>query len=112
MILNFKRGAQVLGKKIADLDAGGAQPASAASQAETSPASSAAFQPALAASQAEASKPGEFDDWRELLVQLLANAPDDVASKLVNCLDRETLVKALEKRSDPYLKVALLLLKK
>ncbi len=51
-------------------------------------------------------------DWGELLIKLLASAPDDVAQKLVSCIDREVLLKVLQHREDPYLKVALLLLMK
>jgi hypothetical protein len=51
-------------------------------------------------------------DWGELLIKLLASAPEDVAQKLITCIDRETIAKVLEKRNDPYLKVALLLLTK
>jgi formate dehydrogenase maturation protein FdhE len=51
-------------------------------------------------------------DWGELLIKLLASAPEDVAQKLAACIDREVLLKVLEKRDDPYLKVALLLLTK
>jgi len=108
MILNFKKGSQILGKKIADLDTGEPTPLPAAS----SP------QPALAAaSQTEASQAAEpeapqLEDWRDLLVRLLSTAPEDVAQKLVGCLDREVITKALEKKNDPYLKVALMLLTK
>jgi hypothetical protein len=105
MILNFKKGSQILGKKIADLDTGEPTPLPAAS----SP------QPALAAaSQPEAAEPEapQLEDWRDLLVRLLSTAPEDVAQKLVGCLDREVITKALEKKNDPYLKVALMLLTK
>jgi len=108
MILNFKKGSQILGKKIADLDTGEPTPLPAAS----SP------QPALAAaSQTEAFQAAEpeapqLEDWRDLLVRLLSTAPEDVAQKLVGCLDREVITKALEKKNDPYLKVALMLLTK
>ena len=44
------------------------------------------------------------------MVKLLASAPEDVAQKLAACIDREVLLKVLERRNDPYLKVALLLL--
>ena len=108
------------GRKIADLDAAAVgdappQPASAqpaAPQPAVPPAPSSAPRPAApistAASQADASEA----DWGELLVRLLASAPEDVAQKLVGCLDREVIARALERRSDPYLKVALLLLKR
>jgi len=108
------------GRKIADLDAAAVgdappQPASAqpaAPQPAAPPAPSSALRPAApistAASQADASEA----DWGELLVRLLASAPEDVAQKLVGCLDREVIARALERRSDPYLKVALLLLKR
>jgi hypothetical protein len=52
------------------------------------------------------------EEWGELLIKLLASAPEDVAHKLATCIDREVLLKVLEKRDDPYLKVALLLLAK
>jgi hypothetical protein len=52
------------------------------------------------------------EDWRDLLVRLISTAPEDVAQKLVGCLDREVITKALEKKNDPYLKVALMLLTK
>lgn len=57
-----------------------------------------------------ASRPAE--DWGDLLVRLLAAAPEDVAQRLVSCLDRDVLVKAFEGKSDPYLKVALMFIKK
>jgi len=123
MRLDIRKGIQLLtgradpeaGRKIADLDAG-EQAASAASQPAAPqpaapPAPSSAPRPAapaLTASQADASEA----DWGELLVRLLASAPEDVAQKLVGCLDREVIARALERRSDPYLKVALLLLKR
>ena len=59
---------------------------------------------------AQAPQPPE--DWGGLLIKLLATAPEDVAQKLAACIDRETLLKVLQRRDDPYLKVALLLLKK
>jgi hypothetical protein len=110
MILNFKKGSQILGKKIADLDTG--EPTQAAQQAPQP----AALQhtPALAtpapAYASEAPQPSE--DWGELLVRLLASAPEDVAQKLVGCLDKEVIIKALERWSDPRLKVALMLITK
>jgi hypothetical protein len=131
MRLDIRRGIQLLagradpeaGRKIADLDAVGdapPRPASAqpaAPQPAAPPAPSSALRPAapaLAASRADASdapRPAASEaDWGELLVRLLASAPDDVA-QLINCLNKDVLVKALERRSDPYLKVALLLLK-
>jgi hypothetical protein len=60
--------------------------------------------------QPPASAPAE--DWGELLIKLLATAPEDVAQKLISCIDREVVAKALQRRDDPYLKVALLLLTK
>jgi hypothetical protein len=104
MILNFKKGSQILGKKIADLDTGEPTPHPAAS----SP------QPALVTSApaAEPEAPQPSEDWRDLLVRLISTAPEDVAQKLVGCLDREVITKALEKKNDPYLKVALMLLTK
>ncbi len=51
-------------------------------------------------------------DWGDLLIRLLASAPEDVAQKLISCIDREVIAKVFEKRNDPYLKAALLLLKK
>ncbi len=51
--------------------------------------------------------------WEEHLIQALAKAPEDVAQKLAACIDREALLRALlQRRDDPYLKVALLLLSK
>jgi hypothetical protein len=55
---------------------------------------------------------GDQIGWEEHLIQALAKAPDDVAQKLATCIDREVLLKVLERRNDPYLKVALLLLSK
>jgi len=132
MRLDIRRGIQLLagradpeaGRKIADLDAVGdapPRPASAqpaAPQPAAPPAPSSALRPAApisaAASQADASdapRPAASEaDWGELLVRLLASAPEDVAH-LINCLNKDVLVKALERRNDPYLKVAPLLLK-
>jgi len=59
-----------------------------------------------------AQPPATSEDWGELLIRLLASAPEDVAQKLITCIDREVIAKALERRNDPYLKVALLLLTK
>ena len=67
-------------------------------------------EPAVQAPQPPAPAPAE--DWGELLIKLLATAPGDVAQKLTACIDREMLMKVLEKRDDPYLRVALLLLTK
>ena len=107
MILNFKKGSQILGRKIADLDAG--EPTQAAQQASQP----AALQPTPAlATSASAAEPQSSEDWGELLVKLLASAPEDVAQKLIGCLDREVIIKVLERWSDPRLKVALLLLAK
>jgi len=64
------------------------------------------------APQPPAPAPRQAEDWGELLIRLLASAPEDVAQKLAACIDREVLLKVLEKRDDPYLKVALLLLTK
>jgi len=112
MILNFKKGSQILGKKIADLDTG--EPTQAASLQQAAQPAASSPQPALAtpapAAEPEASQPSE--DWRDLLVRLLASAPEDVSAQLINCLSRDVLIKALEKKNDPYLKVALLMLKK
>jgi hypothetical protein len=68
------------------------------------------------AAQPPASAPRQVGDqigWEEHLIQALAKAPDDVAQKLAACIDREVLMTALlQRRDDPFLKVALLLLKK
>jgi hypothetical protein len=68
------------------------------------------------AAQPLASAPRHVGDqigWEEHLIQALAKAPDDVAQKLATCIDREVLLMALlKRRDDPYLKVALLILKK
>jgi hypothetical protein len=62
--------------------------------------------------QAPQPPPRPAEDWGELLIRLLATAPEDVGVQLINCLNKDILIKALEKRNDPYLKVALLLLTK
>jgi hypothetical protein len=66
--------------------------------------------------QPPASAPRQVGDqigWEEHLIQALAKAPEDVAQKLATCIDREVLLMALlQRRDDPYLKVALLILKK
>jgi hypothetical protein len=50
-------------------------------------------------------------EWGELLIKLLATVPEDVAHRLVSCLDSNLIVQLLEeRRNDPYLKAALLLL--
>ncbi len=59
-----------------------------------------------------ASRQAAAEDWGDLLIRLLASAPEDVAQKLISCIDREVIAKVFEKRNDPYLKAALLLLKK
>jgi len=111
MILNLKRGAQVLGKKIADLDTGEPTPQPAALQPAPALATSASTaEPEVP--QPAASETPQPEDWGELLVRLISTAPEDVAQKLVGCLDREVITKALEKKNDPYLKVALMLLTK
>jgi hypothetical protein len=110
MILNFKKGSQILGKKIADLDTE-PMPQPAASSPQPALATSApAAEPE--ATQPGASTPQPSEDWGELLVRLLASAPEDVAQKLVGCLDREVIIKVLERWSNPYLKVALMLITK
>jgi hypothetical protein len=117
MILNFKKGSQILGKKIADLDTG--EPTQAAPLQQMAQSTASSPQPALTtafqtegsqAAEPEAPQPSE--DWRDLLVRLLASAPEEVSAQLINCLSRDVLIKALEKKNDPYLKVALLMLKK
>ena len=55
---------------------------------------------------------GDQMGWEEHLIQALAKAPDDVALKLATCIDREVLMRVLQRRDDPFLKVALLLLVK
>jgi hypothetical protein len=55
---------------------------------------------------------GDQMGWEEHLIQALAKAPEDVAQKLATCIDREVLLKVLQRRDDPFLKVALLLLVK
>ncbi len=111
MILNLKKGSQILGKKIADLDTGEPTPQPAASSPQPALATPApAAEPEVP--QLAASETPQPEDWRDLLVRLLASAPEDVSAQLINCLSRDVLIKALEKKSDPYLKVALLMLKK
>jgi hypothetical protein len=73
------------------------------------------FRGAEPAPQPPAPVPRQVGDqigWEEHLIQALAKAPDDVAQKLATCLDREVLMKVLQRREDPYLKVALLLITK
>jgi hypothetical protein len=55
---------------------------------------------------------GDQMGWEDHLIQALAKAPEDVALKLATCMDREVLLKVLQRRDDPFLKVALLLLVK
>ena len=117
MILNFKKGSQIIGKKIADLDTG--EPTQAASLQQASQPAALQPTPALAVAfqtegsqSAEPEAPQPSEDWRDLLVRLLASAPEEVSAQLINCLSRDVLIKALEKKNDPYLKVALLMLKK
>jgi hypothetical protein len=119
MILNFKKGSQILGKKIADLDAG--EPTQAAPLQPAPQPAALQPTPALATSapaytsetpQPGASAPQPSEDWGELLVRLLASAPEDVAQKLVTCLDKDVIIKVLERWSDPRLKVALMLITK
>jgi hypothetical protein len=65
--------------------------------------------------QPPASAPRQVGDqigWEEHLIQALAKAPEDMAQKLATCIDREVLLKVLQRRDDPLLKVALLLLTK
>jgi len=71
-----------------------------------------AVQPPAPAPRQAARQVGDQVGWEEHLMQALAKAPDDVAQKLATCIDREVLMKVLQRRDDPYLKVALLLLKK
>jgi len=71
-----------------------------------------AVQPPAPAPRQAARQVGDQAGWEEHLIQALAKAPDDVAQKLATCIDREVLMKVLQHREDPYLKVALLLLKK
>jgi len=109
MILDLRRGAQIV-RKIADLDSS-AQPTPQTPAPQQQPAPPqppqqqqiATAEPAIAAPSPE---------WGDLLVKLLAAAPEDVAAKLISCLDKEVLTKALEGRADPYLKLMLLLLNK
>jgi pyruvate/2-oxoglutarate dehydrogenase complex dihydrolipoamide acyltransferase (E2) component len=119
MILNFKKGSQILGKKIADLDTG--EPTQAASLQPAAQPAALQPTPALAtpapaaepaAPQPGASAPQPSEDWGELLVRLLASAPEEVAQRLVGCLDKEVIIKVLERWSDPHLKVALMLITK
>ena len=118
MILNLKKGSQILGKKIADLDTGEpTQPAAQPAALQPTPAL-ATSAPAYAseAPQLGASAPQPSEDWGELLIKLLAFAPEDVARKLVTCLDKEVIIKVLERWNDPYFnpyfKVALMLITK
>jgi hypothetical protein len=69
----------------------------------------------IQAAQPPASAPLQAGDqmgWEEHLIYALAKAPDDVALKLISCIDREVLLKVLEKQNNPILRVALLILTK
>mgnify|MGYP000202672841 CR=1 FL=1 len=113
MILNLKKGSQILGgKKIADLDAGEPTQAASLQQASQPAALQPAPAPATSAPAAEPEVPQPSEDWRDLLVRLLVSAPEEVSAQLINCLSSDVLLKALEKKNDPYLKVALMLLTK
>jgi len=72
------------------------------------------LQPAYDAQQMVSAQPqptASGSEWGELLIRLLATAPEDVAHRLVSCLDSNLIAQLLEERkNDPYLKVALLLL--
>ncbi len=70
-------------------------------------------QPPDAQPPAASRQVGDQTGWEEHLIQALAKAPEDVAQKLASCIDQEVLLRALlQRRDDPYLKVALLLLTK
>lgn len=52
----------------------------------------------------------EVEKWQDCLVKALAEMPQELAAKILPSLPREIIIKALEGRDDPYLKLALLLL--
>jgi len=97
-----------LARKIADLDEPQAESPHAVPQPPQPPQQTPPQPPPQLSQQQRPLR----EDWGDLLVRMLAAAPEDVAAKLINCLDKEVLTKALEGRADPYLKLALLLLRK
>lgn len=50
------------------------------------------------------------ESWQDCLVRALAEMPQELAARILPALPRDAIVKALEGRDDPYLKLALLLL--
>ncbi|RFA95033.1 hypothetical protein [Pyrobaculum aerophilum] len=52
------------------------------------------------------------DDWAHLLVSAISKMPQELATKLISCIPRETAVEILQRINDPYVKFALLLLTK
>ncbi|MEM0467699.1 MAG: hypothetical protein QXT27_00665 [Pyrobaculum sp.] len=50
------------------------------------------------------------EQWRDCLIKALAEMPHDLAAKILSILPRDVVIKALEGKNDPYLKLALLLL--
>lgn len=51
------------------------------------------------------------DDWKHYLAIAIANMPDEIASKMAKCLGKDLLLDIVKSRNDPYLKLAILLLK-
>jgi len=50
------------------------------------------------------------ESWQDCLVKALVEMPSEVAERVIPSLPREVLVKALQSREDPYVKLALKLL--
>lgn len=50
------------------------------------------------------------ESWQDCLVKALVEMPSEVAERVIPSLPREVLVKALQSRDDPYVKLALKLL--
>jgi pyruvate/2-oxoglutarate dehydrogenase complex dihydrolipoamide acyltransferase (E2) component len=116
MVLKIKRGLANLleGMDSGDSRNGPAAEEEAPQRAEApAPQAPQSVQPQAPQAAQPASRQAAPDvGWEEHLIQALAKAPEDVAQRLASCMDREVLLRALQRREDPYLKVALLLIKK
>jgi len=70
---------------------------------------------AAAAPALKAEGPGPAErggaGWRDCLVRALVEMPPEVAERVMSALPREVLIEVLKGRDDPYLKLALMLLK-
>jgi|MonGeyMetagenome_1017769.scaffolds.fasta_scaffold20871_3 hypothetical protein len=109
MVLKIKRGLANLLEGGTDRGNDASRNGPAAEEEAAAPQAPPAPQPA---SRQAAPQLAPDVGWEEHLIQALAKAPEDVVQRLASCIDREVLLKALQHREDPYLKVALLLIKK